>query len=99
MSSKTISFSLLFYVNKTKVPKNGGAYTNLTESKKTPSLIFWGKHDVVSLVNLAFDAYNHSGTTCNNKRVFVFQKSAHSPNREEPILFGLQIRAFIETYK
>lgn len=74
MSSKTSSFSLLFYVGKTKVHKDGGAYTNSTESKKTPSLIFWGKHDGALPVNLAFDACNHLGTTCNNKRVFVFQK-------------------------
>lgn len=40
------------------------------------------------------------GTTGNNRRVFIFQKSAHSPNIEKSrFYFGLQIQAFIEPYK
>ena len=64
-----------------------------------PTLILWGLHDGILPVELAQDAYDNLGTNSLDKSVFVFQNSAHSPNREEPDLFNQKVKIFIDTYK
>lgn len=64
-----------------------------------PTLILWGLHDGILPVELAQDAYDNLGTNSLDKSVFIFQNSAHSPNREEPDLFNQKVKIFIDTYK
>jgi pimeloyl-ACP methyl ester carboxylesterase len=64
-----------------------------------PTLILWGQHDGILPVDLAQDAIDHLGTPTNDKSVYIFQNSAHSPNREEPTIFNEKMRSFIEQYR
>ena len=42
---------------------------------------------------------DQKGRFIDDKSVYIFQNSAHSPNREEPTLFNEKMRSFIENYK
>lgn len=64
-----------------------------------PSLILWGKNDGILPVAMAEDAFAHLGTDSIDKYVTIFEKSAHYPNREEPLPFSIEVKNFIEKYK
>lgn len=74
-------------------------YSNEMNKITIPCLILWGKHDGIMPVELAYDAYTNLGTDSLKKQVLIFEHSAHSPNREEPVLFIQQVKQFIESYK
>ncbi len=63
-----------------------------------PTLICWGRHDGVFPVSLAFDTYNQLGTSEENKRIRIFESSAHSPNYEEPTAFAQVVIDFIYSH-
>lgn len=64
-----------------------------------PSLILWGKHDGIIPVAMAEDAFYHIGTDSIDKYMTIFEESAHSPNREEPLDFNITVKNFIEKYR
>ncbi len=63
-----------------------------------PTLICWGRHDGVFPVSIATDTYNQLGTPEVNKRIRIFESSAHSPNYEEPKAFANEVINFIYEY-
>lgn len=75
------------------------SYSAELTNVKIPTLILWGRHDGILPVELAQEAYDAMGTDSLQKRLFIFENSAHSPNREEPDLFIEEFRKFIEEYK
>lgn len=60
-----------------------------------PSLILWGRHDGVFPVSIATDTYEQLGTPEADKRLRIFEYSAHSPNYEEPKSFAKEVIDFI----
>ena len=63
-----------------------------------PTLICWGRHDGVFPVSLATDTYNQLGTPEVDKRLRIFESSAHSPNYEEPKAFANEVIDFIYSH-
>ncbi len=66
---------------------------------KIPALIINGRHDGIVPFQMADDAIKSLGTQSNKKEKVIFENSAHSPNREEPELFILTVKTFLEKYK
>jgi len=60
-----------------------------------PTLICWGRHDGVFPVSQAYDTYNQLGTSDVEKRLRIFEISAHSPNYEEPQAFANEVIDFV----
>lgn len=74
-------------------------YSDGLNNVTIPTLIMWGSHDGILPVELAQEAYDAMGTDSMQKHIFIFENSAHSPNREEPDLFIEEFKKFIEEYK
>lgn len=85
------------FVKEQLIVELGKSYSEGLGRLRTPSLILWGRHDGILPVALAQEAYNALGT--DDKHLFIFENSAHSPNREEPDAFIREFRQFIERYK
>lgn len=64
-----------------------------------PTLILWGRHDGTLPVSLAYEVYDNLGTDPPNKKLFIFENSAHVPSYEEPELYAQVMKEFIEKYK
>jgi pimeloyl-ACP methyl ester carboxylesterase len=64
-----------------------------------PALILWGRHDGILPVELGQTAFDSFGTNANDKYLYVFENSAHTPHIEEQDLFIEKVRVFIEKYK
>jgi len=64
-----------------------------------PSIIIWGRHDGILPVELAQNAYDNLGTNSENKYLYIFEKSAHCLQNEEPDLFVEIVEEFIEKYR
>lgn len=73
------------------------SFTSELEKIKIPSLVLWGKYDVIVPFVDAQEAYDHLGSS--EKELFIFEKSAHSPNDTEPELFAEKVIEFINQYK
>ena len=71
---------------------------NRLEEITIPTLICWGRHDGVFPVRIATDTYNQLGTPEENKRIRIFESSAHSPNYEEPKAFAKEVINFIYSH-
>ena len=71
---------------------------NRVDEITIPTLICWGRHDGVFPVQQANDTYNLLGTSAENKRIRIFEYSAHSPNYEEPMAFASEVIDFIDTF-
>lgn len=69
------------------------SYTDRLVEIKTPSLILWGKYDMVVPLSVAQQAYDSLGT--NQKRIVIFEKSGHSPMGSESNLFAKEVNQFI----
>lgn len=74
-------------------------YSDQMKNITIPALVLWGQHDGIMPVAMAQDAYDHLGTPVSDKKVVIFENSAHSPNREEPDLFIGAVKQFVEQYK
>jgi len=73
------------------------SYTDRLPEIKTPSLILWGKHDMVVPTVLAQEAYDNLGS--NIKKLVIFEKSGHSPFGGEADLFAEEVILFIDQNK
>ena len=62
-----------------------------------PTLIQWGRYDVVIPPALATSAYNNIGSS--DKYLKVYENSGHSPMINEPEKFAQDIIDFVDTYK
>lgn len=62
-----------------------------------PSLVLWGKHDLVVPTRFAQEAFDHLGSI--HKELFIFERSGHSPLESEPDLFAEKVIAFINEYR
>ena len=73
------------------------SYTNRLSEITIPSLVLWGKYDLSVPLIFAHEAHDSLGS--NDKEIFIFEKSGHSPFLTEPDLFGDELIEFINTYK
>jgi pimeloyl-ACP methyl ester carboxylesterase len=99
----TAPLPLLFFLNSDYIMKHFNLDNfNLSPEMykiKLPSLILWGRHDGILPVELAQDAYDNLGTESSDKYLYIFEYSAHSPEREEPELFVERVKEFVEKYR
>ncbi|WP_109098454.1 alpha/beta fold hydrolase [Aquimarina sp. AU58] len=73
------------------------SFTNRLHEITIPSLVLWGKYDIGVPTVYAQEAYDNLGS--NQKELFIFEKSAHSPMDTEPDLFAEKIIDFINLHK
>jgi len=71
------------------------SFTARLSEIKLPSIVLWGKYDVVVPTIYAQEAFDNLGACY--KELFIFEKSAHSPMYSEPDLFAEKIIEFINT--
>lgn len=72
-------------------------YTDRLSEITIPSLVIWGKHDMVVPIRFAQEAYDNLGST--DKALVIFEKSGHSPMFKEPDLFAQKVIEFINKNK
>ncbi len=72
-------------------------YTDRLSEIKIPSLVLWGKYDMVVPPKFAQEAFDNLGS--NEKKVVIFEKSGHSPMFNEPDLFANEVIQFINQNK
>ena len=73
------------------------SFTDRLNEITIPSLVLWGKHDIIVPAVYAQEAYENLGS--NHKELFIFEKSGHSPMATEPDLFAEKVIDFINLYK
>ena len=72
-------------------------YTNRLSEITIPSLILWGKYDMVLPVSFAQEAYDNLGS--NSKELVIFEDSGHEPMFSEADLFAEKLIRFINENK
>ncbi|GAB1855555.1 alpha/beta fold hydrolase [Flavobacteriaceae bacterium MHTCC 0001] len=72
-------------------------YTNRLTEITIPSLVLWGKYDMVVPVQFANESFDNLGSK--DKELIVFEKSGHSPMFSEPELFADKVIQFINRHK
>lgn len=73
------------------------SYTNRLSEINIPSLILWGKHDMVIPPSIAQEAYDHLGSS--SKKLMFFERSGHSPMFTEADGFAEELNLFITQNK
>lgn len=73
------------------------SFTERLSEITIPSLVLWGRHDMVVPLGFAQEAYENLGTT--EKELMIFEKSGHSPMFTEPELFAETVIQFINSNK
>lgn len=73
------------------------SYTNRLPEITIPSLVIFGKHDIVVPAIYAQEAFDHLGSK--DKEIFIFENSAHNPMSSEPYLFSNKVIGFINRFK
>lgn len=73
------------------------SFTDRLSEITIPSLVLWGKYDVVVPTLYAQEAFDNLGSS--DKELFIFEKSAHSPMYTEPNLFADKVIEFINEHK
>ncbi|MBX2871892.1 MAG: alpha/beta hydrolase [Saprospiraceae bacterium] len=73
------------------------SFTDRLPEITIPSLILWGKHDLVVPTRFAQEAFDHLGT--DHKELFIFERTGHSPLESEPDLFAEKVIEFINEYR
>ncbi len=73
------------------------SFTDRLPEITIPSLILWGKYDLVVPTKFAQEAYDHLGST--HKELFIFERTGHSPLQSEPDLFAEKVIAFINEFR
>lgn len=68
-------------------------YTDRLSEITIPSLVLWGKHDMVVPIHFAQEAFDNLGSS--EKELVIFENSGHSPMFAEPDLFAEKVIAFI----
>ena len=72
-------------------------YTNRLSEITIPSLVLWGKYDLIVPPRFAQEAFDNLGSS--DKRLVIFEESGHSPMFSEPNLFADEVIAFINQNK
>ncbi len=72
-------------------------YTDQLSEITIPSLILWGKYDMVVPTTFAQEAFDNIGST--SKKLVIFEESGHSPNVTEPELFASEVIQFMNEHK
>ena len=72
-------------------------FTNRLSEITIPSLVLWGKHDMVVPIKFAQEAFDNLGST--EKDLVIFDRSGHSPMANEPDLFAEVVIQFINHNK
>ena len=73
------------------------SYTNQLYKITIPSLVLWGKHDIIVPTVEGLEAIDKLGS--DDKELFIFEHSAHSPMFSEPDLFAEKVIEFINKHK
>jgi len=73
------------------------SFTDRLPEITIPSLILWGKHDLVVPTRFAQEAFDHLGS--DHKELFIFERTGHSPLESEPGPFADKVIAFINEYR
>jgi len=73
------------------------SFTDRLHEITLPSLVLWGKHDLVVPTPFAIEAMDRLGSA--HKELFIFERSGHSPLEAEPDLFAEKVIEFINEYK
>ncbi|WP_396589859.1 alpha/beta fold hydrolase [Allomuricauda sp. R78024] len=73
------------------------SYANRLNEITIPSLILWGRYDMVVPTKFAQDAFEGLGST--SKELVIFEDSGHSPMLVEPDLFAEEVIDFINEHK
>jgi pimeloyl-ACP methyl ester carboxylesterase len=68
-------------------------FTNRLSEITIPSLVLWGRHDMVVPIQFAQDSYDNLGSS--DKELVIFENSGHSPMATEPDLFAEKVIDFI----
>lgn len=72
-------------------------FTDRLSQITIPSLVLWGKHDMVVPPFFAQEAFDNLGST--KKELMIFENSGHSPMNNEPDLFAEKVIEFINRNK
>jgi pimeloyl-ACP methyl ester carboxylesterase len=73
------------------------SYTNRLPEITIPSLVLWGKHDMVLPASFAQEAYDNLGSSI--KELVIFEDSGHEPMFSEADLFAETVIQFIDENK
>lgn len=73
------------------------SFTESLSDITIPSLVLWGKHDLVVPTKFAQEAFDNLGTV--HKELFIFERTGHSPLESEPDLFAEKLIEFINEYR
>ncbi|NRB53215.1 MAG: alpha/beta hydrolase [Saprospiraceae bacterium] len=73
------------------------SFTDRLPEITIPSLILWGKYDLVVPAKFAQEAYDQLGST--HKELFIFERTGHSPLESQPDLFAEKVIAFINEFR
>ncbi|MEW4924444.1 alpha/beta hydrolase [Algibacter sp. 2305UL17-15] len=68
-------------------------YTDRLSEITIPSLVLWGKHDMVIPIFFAQESFDNLGAA--EKKLVIFERSGHSPMFNEPDLFADEVIQFI----
>ncbi len=73
------------------------SFTDRLSEITIPSLVLWGRHDMVVPIQFAQDSFDNLGSS--EKKLVIFEKSGHSPMGTEPELFAEEVIQFINQNK
>ncbi|GAA4278641.1 alpha/beta fold hydrolase [Aquimarina mytili] len=73
------------------------SYTSRLSEITIPSLVLWGRYDMIVPPRFAQEAYDNLGST--TKKLVFFEKSGHSPMASEAGLFADEVIEFINENK
>lgn len=73
------------------------SFTDRLSEITIPSLVLWGKYDLVVPTELAQEAFDNLGS--DDKDIYIFEQSGHSPMASEPDLFAEKVMEFINSHK
>lgn len=73
------------------------SFTDRLPEITIPSLILWGKHDLVVPTKFAYEAFDYLGST--HKELFIFERTGHSPLESQPDLFSEKLIEFINEFQ
>jgi len=62
-------------------------------------VMLWGLNDGVVPLGMGQAAVDALGTTDDHKELVIFERSAHSPHKEEPELWSQTVLEFIDAHR
>jgi len=73
------------------------SFTNRLPEIKIPSLVLWGKHDMIVPATFAQEAYDNLGSDI--KKLVIFERSGHTPMFSEANKFSEEVIQFMDQNK